>query len=161
VPALPGITGPGATPAPTPAPEAPADSGAPVFTTTPASLSGDTLTIEGLHGIAIVTVPLADGSTRRALRIEADRVVVGGFQLDVPSGEGGLRNTATTLTVDGHVEIYTPSITGIVAGQGERVIDTLSTPAPESLSSLLTVTLPLLGLLADSIVYDDSHQATM
>jgi hypothetical protein len=149
----------------TPAPQeglplAPLDEGAPVFTGDPATLSGDGLSIQGLNGIAIVSVRLADGSMERAIRLSADRIVVDGFRLDVPSGEGGLRNTATTLTVEGHVVVYTPSIRGILADGTERIIDTLTTPTADELASLTRLTLPLRGMLADSIAYDDSHQAT-
>jgi hypothetical protein len=162
----PGATAPGAPPAPgapaapTEPPPAPADDGAPVFTPDPAILSSDGLQIEGLHGLAIVTVPLADGTTQRAIRIEADRIVIPEFQLDVPAGEGGLRNTATTLTIEGNVVVYTPSIAGILADGTEHVIDTLSEPTPEALASLVRLRLPLTGMLADDIRYDDSHQAT-
>jgi len=131
-----------------------------VFTGDPATLSGDGLSIEGLSGIAIVSVRLADGSMERAVRLSADRIVVQGFRLDVPSGEGGLRNTATTLTVQGHVVVYTPSIRGILADGTERLIDTLTTPTADELASLTRLTLPLRGMLADSIAYDHSHQAT-
>lgn len=141
-------------------PLAPLDAGAPVFTGDPATLSGDGLSIQGLNGIAIVSVRLADGSLERAIRLSADRIVVDGFRLDVPSGEGGLRNTATTLTVEGHVVVYTPSIRGILADGTERVIDTLTTPTADELASLTRLTLPLRGMLADGIAYDDSHQAT-
>lgn len=141
-------------------PLAPLDEGAPVFTGDPATLSGDGLSIEGLSGIAIVSVRLADGTMERAIRLSADRIVVQGFRLDVPSGEGGLRNTATTLTIEGHVVVYTPSIRGILADGTERLIDTLTTPTADELASLTRLTLPLRGMLADGIAYDDSHQAT-
>lgn len=141
-------------------PPAPTDDGAPVFTADPAILSSDGLRIEGLHGLAIVTVPLADGTTQRAIRIEADRIVIPGFQLDVPAGDGGLRNTATTLTIEGNVVVYTPSIAGVLADGTEHVIDTLTNPTPEAIASLVRLRLPLTGMLADDIRYDDSHQAT-
>ncbi|UOQ88524.1 hypothetical protein MUN74_14775 [Agromyces endophyticus] len=156
---------PEASPAPKPAAPktpvlAPLDEGAPVFTGDPATLSGDTLAIEGLSGLAIVSVRLADGSTERAIRLKADRIVIDGFRLDVPAGDGGLRNTATTLTVDGNVVVYTPSITGILEDGTKRLIDTLTTPTADELAGLTRLTLPLRGMVADSIVYDDSHQAT-
>jgi len=134
-------------------PLAPLDEGAPVFTGDPATLSGDGLSIQGLNGIAIVSVRLADGSMERAIRLSADRIVVEGFRLDVPSGEGGLRNTATTLTIEGHVVVYTPSIRGILADGTERLIDTLATPTADELASLTRLTLPLRGMLADGIAY--------
>ncbi|QTX04151.1 hypothetical protein [Agromyces archimandritae] len=146
--------------APATPPPAPTDTSGQAFTTEPAQMSGGSIWIEGLSGISIVTVPLIDGTTERALRIEADKVVVGDFTLDVPSGDGGLRNTATTLTVEGNVVIYSPSITGILENGAKRVIDTLSEPTPESLAGLLTISLPLLGMTSDTIRYDDSHQAT-
>jgi hypothetical protein len=151
---------PGPTAEPEPQPLALLDEGAPVFTGDPATLSGDGLQIEGLRGIAIVSVRLADGSTERAIRLRADRIVVDGFRLDVPAGDGGLRNTATRLTIDGDVTVYTPSIRGILADGTERLIDTLTTPTAEELAALTRLTLPLRGMLADRISYDASHQAT-
>lgn len=153
----PGTTGPG-TPA-GPVPDAPADPAQLVFTPTPATLAASTLSIEGLHSIEIVTVDLADGSTTRALKITADRVVIDGFGLDVPTGDGGLDTTATTLVVDGHVGIWTPSITAILEDGVEHVIDTLSRPDPAVFGRLLRLRLPLLGMVADSVAYTGTDQA--
>ena len=100
------------------------------------------------------------GTIRVVTRREGDRIVIDGFRLDVPAGDGGLRNTATTLTVEGDVVVYTPSIAGILDDGTKRLIDTLTTPTADELAGLTRLTLPLRGVLADSIAYDDSHQAT-
>ncbi|MWB99627.1 hypothetical protein [Agromyces seonyuensis] len=142
-----------------PVPDAPADPAGMVFTPKPAILTAGTLGISGLRSLEIVTVDLADGSTMRALKITADRVVIGGFGLDVPSGDGGLQTDASTLTVEGNATIWTPSITAILADGVEHVIDTLSTPDPAALGSLLRLRLPLLGMTADSVAYTDTDQA--
>ncbi|WP_290428404.1 hypothetical protein [Agromyces larvae] len=142
-----------------PVPDAPADPAGMVFTPNPAILTASTLSIEGLHSIEIVTVDLADGTTSRALKITADRVVIGGFGLDVPTGDGGLNTTASTLTVDGNASIWTPSITAVLADGVEHVIDTLSQPDPAALGQLLKLRLPLLGMTADSVAYTDTDQA--
>ncbi|QEO15441.1 hypothetical protein FLP10_14140 [Agromyces intestinalis] len=142
-----------------PVPDAPADPAGMVFTPNPAILTASTLSIEGLHSLEIVTVDLADGSTSRALKITADRVVIGGFGLDVPTGDGGLDTTATTLTVEGSASIWTPSITAVLADGVEHVIDTLSQPDPAALGQLLKLRLPLLGMTADSVAYTDTDQA--
>ena len=42
----------------------------------------------------------------------------------------------------------------------ERLIDTLTTPTADELAGLTRLTLLLRGMVADRIVYDDSHQAT-
>lgn len=142
-----------------PVPDAPADPAAMVFTAHPATLTASTLWIEGLRSVEVVTVDLADGTTARALKITADRVVIGGFGLDVPSGDGGLNTTATTLTVDGNATIWTPSITAILEDGVEHVIDTLTQPDPASLSRLVQVRMPLLGMTADSVAYSGTDQA--
>ncbi|WP_395242515.1 hypothetical protein ACGGZK_09990 [Agromyces sp. MMS24-K17] len=150
----------GATPPAAPVPDAPADPAGMVFTAHPATLTASTLAIGGLHAIEVVTVDLADGTTARALKITADRVVIDGFGLDVPTGDGGLGTTATTLTVDGHVTIWTPSITAILEDGVEHVIDTLSAPDPAALGRLAQLRLPLLGLVADSVAYTGTDQST-
>ena len=142
-----------------PAPAAPADPAGMVFTPDPATLTAGTLSIEGLRSFEVVTVALADGSTTRALKITADRVVIGEFGLDVPAGAGGLDTTATTLTVDGNATIWTPSITGILVDGVEHVIDTLSQPDPAALAGLTRLRLPLLGMVADSVAYTGTDQA--
>ncbi|WP_394552694.1 hypothetical protein ACDF64_17885 [Agromyces sp. MMS24-JH15] len=142
-----------------PLPDAPADPAGMVFTPTPATLTASTLSIEGLRAIEIVTVDLADGTTSRALKITADRVVIDGFGLDVPTGDGGLDTTATTLVVEGNATIWTPSITAILEDGVEHVIDTGSAPDPASLGRLLRLRLPLLGMVADSVAYTGTDQA--
>lgn len=142
-----------------PVPDAPADPAGMAFTANPATLTASTLSIEGLRSVEIVMVDLADGTTMRALKITADRVVVDGFGLDVPAGDGGLDTTATTLVVDGNVRIWTPSITAILEDGVEHVIDTLTQPDPASLAQLVQLRLPLLGMMADSVAYTGTDQS--
>jgi hypothetical protein len=165
IPVVPGLPVDPAAPVPAPSatptapPAATRDDGAPVFTADPPVLSGSAIGLEGLRDIRIVEVAHADGSTARVLRISADRVVVEGFHLDVPSGEGGLANDDERMIASGNVVVYADSLTGILATGAEVVVDTLSEPpSVESLRELTRIHLPLVGMTADSVVHVGSHQ---
>lgn len=171
VPGVPGIPGvpaepvvpvapgpPSATPAAAP-PSVEPDDGAPVFTADPPVLSGSALSLEGLSDIRIVEVRHADGSTARSLRISADRVVVEGFHLDVPSGDGGLANDDDRMVAEGHVVVYADSLTGILATGAEVTVDTLSAPpSADALRELTRLHIPLIGMTADRVTHEGSHQ---
>ena len=106
-----------------------------------------------------MTVTRADGTTARALRLTADKVVVDGFALDVPSAHGGLANTSDRMTATGHVVVYADSITGILASNAEILVDTLTRPpSADTLRELTRVHIPLLGMTADHLTHDASHQ---
>ncbi|MFJ6652989.1 hypothetical protein ACIQLJ_09370 [Microbacterium sp. NPDC091313] len=140
-------------------PTADPDEAAPVFTAAPPVLSGSALSLEGLSDIRVVEVRHADGSTARSLRISADRVVVEGFHLDVPSGDGGLANDDERMVAEGHVVVYADSLTGILATGAEVVVDTLSQPpSVESLRELTRLHIPLIGMTADRVTHEGSHQ---
>ncbi|GIT80411.1 hypothetical protein LLS1_20800 [Leifsonia sp. LS1] len=153
---------PGSTPsAPaTPAPAPTDDTSAPIFTQPPAQLGSQSLSFTGLSGIAVVNVPLADGSRVPALRISAESITIGGFSLTVRHDTGpSLATTADTMTLKGHVQVYLNSITATTA-DGRSLTLGADTPPPADgvPNDLLRVTLGLVGATADSIVYTNTKQ---
>ena len=147
---------PGEMPPPTAVP----DDAAPTFTLPAATLGGSTITISGLHGIAVVTVPLADGSRATALRVSADDVVVTDFVLDVRKATGpALVSTSSRMELRGAVQVYLDSATATL-GDGTALTFGADTPPPgnELPPELLRVSLGLVGVTADSISFADSHQ---
>ncbi|MBK4347138.1 hypothetical protein [Lacisediminihabitans changchengi] len=154
VPAVPGT--PGETPPPTPV----ADDSAPTFTLPAATLGGSSITISGLHGIAVVTVPLADGSRATALKVSADDVVVTDFVLDVRKSTGpSLVSTSDRMELNGNVQVYLDSATATL-GDGTALNFGAATPPPgnELPPELLRVSLGLVGVTANSISFANSHQ---
>ncbi len=150
------------TPSPTPTPAEPvADDEAPVFTQPPAQLGSDSLSIRGLKGISLVTVPLADGSETEALKISADHITITGFALTVTPGQShpALVTTADTMDLDGDVQVYLNSLTATTQ-DGEALTLGADTPPPEDgiEPKLLRVTFGLVGTVADSITYSNTDQ---
>ncbi|MET0991102.1 MAG: hypothetical protein ABWX66_01815 [Lacisediminihabitans sp.] len=157
----PGTTpGTPAVPGTTPPPTAVPDDAAPTFTLPAATLGGSTITISGLHGIAVVTVPLADGSRATALKVSADDVVVTDFVLDVRRATGpALVSTSDRMELRGDVQVYLDSATATL-GDGTALTFGAATPPPgnELPPELLRVTLGLVGVTAHSISFANSHQ---
>ncbi|MFP3466027.1 hypothetical protein [Leifsonia sp. SIMBA_070] len=159
-PALPGST---ATPAPAPtAPPAPAgpDAGAPVFTQPAAQLGSQSLSFSGLKGVAVVTVPLADGSRIPVLKISADSITIDGFSLTVRKDTGPkLATTADQMALRGNVQVYVDSVTA-TGSDGKSITLGAATPPPADglPPQLLRVTLGLVGVTADSIHFTNPHQ---
>lgn len=176
LPGLPDLGGqspiPGATPRPqapaepeTPAePEAPVeavpDETAPVFTQPPAQLGSDGLSISGLKGISLVTVPLADGTRTHALKISADSITITGFALTVGHADGpALVTTADTMTLSGDVSVYLNSLTATGADGTSYTLGAETPPPRDGITpTLLRVTLGLVGATADSISYSNTDQ---
>jgi hypothetical protein len=153
-PVVPG--GADATAPPTPV----ADDSAPTFTRPAATLGGSTITISGPHSIAVVTVPLADGSRTTALKLTADDVVVTDFVLDVRRATGpSLVSTSDRMELRGNVQVYLDSATATL-GDGTALNFGAATPPPgnELPPELLRVTLGLVGVTANSISFANSHQ---
>ncbi len=154
---------PTATPAATTAPQAPTaaappvtppttvppsviDQGAPVAATTGARLRSTAVTLEGARYIETVAFMLADGSTRAALKITADRVVLDAFSLDSTNPAAGIPVTnATKVILGGPVTMYCTSLSGSLAN-GTPVSFEPSTPPPldVDLPSLTSATIGLL-----------------
>ncbi|MBN9632397.1 MAG: hypothetical protein J0I18_17625 [Actinobacteria bacterium] len=163
---VPGVTAPkptapgaGSTPSPAPTPAAP-DGSAPVFTQPPAQLGSRSLSFTGLHGISVVTVPLADGSRIPVLKISADSITIQGFSLTVRKQTGpSLATTADTMTLSGHVQVYLDSVTATGPDGTSLTLGAATPPPNDGLpTQLLRVTLGLVGTTADSITYSNTKQ---
>lgn len=155
-----GAPGMPAVPGTTPPPTAVPDDAAPTFTLPAATLGGSTITISGLHGVTVVTVPLADGSRATALKVSADDVVVTDFVLDVRKATGpALVSTSDRMELRGDVQVYLDSATATL-GDGTALTFGAATPPPgnELPPEMLRVTLGLVGVTADSISFANSHQ---
>lgn len=158
VPETPGGT---ATPAPEEAPvPAPVDGGAPIFTGTPAAMGAGGLSFTGLQGISIVSVPTIDGSTVRALKISAESITITGFSLTVRPPDGpGLVTTADTMSLQGNVSVYLGSVTATTVGGAALTLGVDTPPSLEEVEpGLLSVSLGLVGSIADSITYTNTDQ---
>lgn len=170
LPGLPDLGGQSPTPGASPTPQAPAepetpveavpDETAPVFTQPPAQLGSDGLSISGLRGISLVTVPLTDGTRAHALKISADSITITGFALTVGHAEGpALVTTADTMTLSGNVSVYLNSLTATGADGTSYTLGAETPPPRDGITpTLLRVTLGLVGATADSISYSNTDQ---
>lgn len=167
LPALPGA-GSGADPAASVTSEptssapvaAPRDNGTPIFTKTPASMGSESLSFTGLSSISVVTVPTADGSGARALKITADSITITGFTLTVRSPNGpGLVTSADKTVLSGHVNVYLGSVTATTSNGRSLTLGTDTPPPLDDVApGLLRVTMGLVGSTADSISYANTNQ---
>ncbi|MDR2996902.1 MAG: hypothetical protein LBU78_02160 [Microbacterium sp.] len=158
-PVVPGTKPAAPTPSPTPVVAEP-DTGAPVFTNTPAQMGSKGLSFSGLKSIGIVTVPTKSGKDVRVLKISADAITITGFSLTVRPPDGpGLVTKADTMSLRGNVTVYIGSITA--EGHDGKTL-TLGLDTPPALDDikpgLLRVTMGLVGTLADSITYTNTNQ---
>jgi len=154
--------------APAPGPSAPTsaavaaapDPNTPAFGTPAAQLGASSMTITGLTSVTVVTVSHADGTTAPVLRIMADDIVLTDAVIDVGAASGsGLVTSSPRMELRGNVRVYLDSITTTLA-DGTSVTFGPATPPPGGLSSALgTVTLGLVGTMADSIGYGQAHQS--
>lgn len=142
--------------------EASTDDEAPVFTETPASMGSESLSFKGLSGVAIVSVPTADGGSTRALKISADEITIEGFSLTVTPPDdpgGGLVTKADTMTLEGNVNVYIGSITATTKDGHSLTLGTKTPPPLDDVKpGLLRVTMGLVGTTADSIEYSNTDQ---
>lgn len=169
-PTAPAIPGVGSTPSPDPAAtpgptstapvDAPRDNGTPVFTKTPASMGSQSMSFTGLSSVSIVTVPTADGSGQRALKITADSITITGFTLTVRQANGpGLVTSADKMVLSGHVSVYLGSVTGTTSNGRSLALGTDTPPPLDDVApGLLRVTMGLVGSTADSISYTNTDQ---
>ncbi|GAB3559373.1 hypothetical protein GCM10027405_07320 [Arthrobacter alkaliphilus] len=164
-PAVPGVS-PTASPTATPNPTSTApvaaspDSGTTVFTKTPASMGSQNMSFTGLSSVSIVTVPTADGSGQRALKITADSITINGFTLTVRQPNGpGLVTSADKMVLSGHVSVYLGSVTGTTSDGRSLALGTDTPPPLDDVApGLLRVTMGLVGATADSISYTNTDQ---
>lgn len=169
-PAAPAVPGAGATASPDPTASpgptssapvpAPRDAGTPVFTKTPASMGSQSLSFTGLSSVSVVTVPTADGSGQRALKITADSITITGFTLTVRQPNGpGLVTSADKMVLSGHVSVYLGSATATSSSGRSLELGTDTPPPLDDVSpGLLRVTMGLVGATADSISYTNTDQ---
>jgi hypothetical protein len=169
-PSLPAVPGAGPTSSPsstaTPDPTstapvaAPRDSGTPIFTKTPASMGSKDISFSGLSSVGIVTVPTADGSGERVLKITADSITITGFSLTVRHANGpGLVTTADKMVLSGHVSVYLGSATATTSNGRSLQLGTDTPPPLDDVApGLLRVTMGLVGATADSISYTNTNQ---
>ena len=159
-PVIPGpVTPPSPPDAAKPAPASP-DEEAPVFTLPAAQLGGSSISITGLRSVTVVTVPLANGTRARAIKLVADDVVVTDFLLDVRKATGpSLVTTADRMELRGTVQVYLDSLTATLP-DGTPLTFGAATPPPgdELPATLLRVNLGLVGVTADSIAFAAPHQ---
>ncbi|MDY7527297.1 MULTISPECIES: hypothetical protein [unclassified Cryobacterium] len=155
-----GVTAPGPNTPAAAAVVAVADPNAPVFGNPAAQLGASSMTITGLASVTVVTVSHADGTTVPALRIVADDIVLTDAVIDVRSTSGsGLVTSSPRMELHGNVQVYLDSITTTLP-DGTSVSFGAATPPPGGLPSTLgSVTLGLVGTLADSIGYSQVHQS--
>lgn len=130
-----------------------------VFTQPSAQLSSSSLEIGGLSGLALVQVPLADGSEITVIRLSADRVAMDDFTLDVRGESNGTSAVTTDARMElrGHVQVYLNSVTAELPG-GKHLTLGADTPPPggELPSTWARVDLGLVGATADSITHTGS-----
>ncbi|MBN9605568.1 MAG: hypothetical protein J0G30_03040 [Actinomycetales bacterium] len=137
------------------------DSGT-VFTRPAAQLSGSSLIISGLHSASLVTVPLIDGSRVTVIKLEADRIQIDDFVIDVrKTADGGAGvTTSDRMVLSGHVAAYVDSLSATLpGGLGLNLGAQTPLPGDELPSHLLTVSLGLVGIESDSMTMTPSHLA--
>jgi hypothetical protein len=130
-----------------------------VFTQPSAQLSSSSIEIGGLSGLALVQVPLADGSQITVIRLSADRVAMDDFTLDVRGESNGTSAVTTDARMElrGHVEVYLNSVTAELPG-GKHLTLGADTPPPggELPTRWARVDLGLVGATADGITHTGS-----
>ncbi len=159
LPGAPGTTTPG-TATPTPVLNPLANPNSPIFTLPAAQLGASSLSFSGLQQVAIVTVPLANGTTTPVIKLVADDIVINGFLLDVRRATGpSLVTSATKMELTGHVQVYLDSATlSLLDGTSLTLLANTPPPGNELPSQLLRVNLGLVGVTADQVIFTAPHQ---
>lgn len=131
-----------------------------MFTQPSADLSGTSISLGGLHYVGLVKVPISAGRTVTALELGADHIAIRDFSLTTTAADGhGVRATAVTMTLDGHVVVYANSVNATLGNGTPVKYDPTAPPTPgELLSSLVTLHLGLVGVTADTVSYAPSEQ---
>ena len=126
-----------------------------------AQLGGSSISFTGLQSVTLVTVPLANGTRTTVLRLAADDIAIDNFTLDVreTGDEEGLVSDATRMELRGHVVAYIDSASAtLLDGTGLTIGAANPPPNNELPSTLLRVTLGLVGVTANGITFSSSHQ---
>jgi hypothetical protein len=138
------------------------DKNAPVMTLPAAQLGGSSLTFTGLKSVSLVTVPLANGKRTPVIKLVAASITITNFMLDVRPANlsAALVTNAGTMTLSGNVTAYLDSVTGTTLGGKGLSLGVAKDPPPgnEVPSTLLRVTLGLVGVDANSIVLTQQEQ---
>jgi hypothetical protein len=138
------------------------DKNAPVMTLPAAQLGGSSLTFTGLKSVSLVTVPLANGTRTPVIKLVAASITITDFMLDVRPANlsAALVTNAGTMTLRGNVTAYLDSVTGTTLGGDGLSLGVAKDPPPgnELPSTLLRVTLGLVGVDANSIVLTQQEQ---
>lgn len=133
-----------------------------IFTLPSATTYGNSLQISGPSQVGIVTVPLADGTRATAIRIECDKLVIGGFHLDTKNRKEIVDLDTGGMTLSGHVVVYIDRI-GSQYGNGEGLDKSLAAN-PLTLEALMTMlgqghtVLGLVGAQADDLSYSSFEE---
>lgn len=142
-----------------PAPHLPQTADQPVAPRLAAHLSGTALQLTNSHFVGNATLRRPDGSTVTAMKFVADKVVVPGFTLDVPNGDGhGLIGESSQMTESGHVVLYATKLTGSLLGVKVTFTPGATPPPLIPLPSLDDPRIELVANLADSNTQEGSHQ---
>ena len=137
------------------------DPHAPTMTLPAAQLGGSSLSFTGLQSVTVVTVPLANGKRTPVLKLVADSITIDDFLLDVRSAtrSGALVTNSGRMQLKGHVTAYLDSVSGTTLdGLGLTLGAANPPPGGEVPSTLLRVTLGLVGVTANSITLFPSHE---
>lgn len=148
----------------TPAPTGPAvpvaNSSSTVFTLPAAQLSGSSIQISGLQGVSLVTVPVSGGGTATVVKLKAADIVIDDFVLDVRSSTASARGVTTSARMElrGNVSCYLDSLSAQTSdGRGVTLGAQTPLPGSELPSSLLSLSVGLVGVEADSMSMTPSH----
>jgi hypothetical protein len=139
------------------------DPSAPIMTLPAAQLGGSSISFTGLQSVTVVTVPLANGTRTPVLKLVADSITIDNFLLDVrpANGTGALVTNSGKMVLRGNVVAYLDSVSGTLLG-GAGITAGAANPPPgnELPSTLLKVTLGLVGMTAQSITLTPLDEAT-
>jgi len=139
------------------------DPSAPIMTLPAAQLGGSSISFTGLQSVTVVTVPLANGTRTPVLKLVADSITIDNFMLDVrpANGSGALVSNAGQMLLRGHVIAYLDSVSGTLLGGAGLTAGAANPPPGNELpSTLLNVTLGLVGMTAQSITLSPLDEAT-
>lgn len=135
-----------------------------LFTQPSADTWGTSMEMKGLKSVALVNVPLADGTRTHALRLEVDELFMDDFHLDTLNRDEVVELDTGGMLLRGDVVLYIDRIgtrfgTGAEMTLEEGVVKGLLTLEPlMTLFGQGSVVLGLVGARADMLTYEDFHQ---
>lgn len=135
-----------------------------LFTQPSADTWGTSMEMKGLKSVALVNVPLADGTRTHALRLEVDELFMDDFHLDTLNRDEVVELDTGGMLLSGNVVLYIDRIgtrfgTGAEMTLEEGVVKGLLTLEPlMTLFGQGSLVLGLVGATADTLTYEDFHQ---